>query len=67
MKRIEKVIHTMDFRAADLPSTAEQLRHLPSQRPVCAIFTHSLERNGANNFCLYIASWLENIEAFLKR
>ena len=58
------MIHAMDFRAADLPSTAEQLRHLPSQRPVCAIFTHSLERNGANNFCLYIASWPPNRPQF---
>lgn len=40
----------------DVPSTSSELRALPhATRPVCAIFTHSLERNGANNFCLYIA------------
>ena len=44
-----------------MPSTPEQLREMHhSERPVCAIFTHSLERNGANNFCLYIARLLKN-------
>jgi len=61
MGEILQVIQNMDFRPGDLPSTPEQLRALPhGQRPVCAIFTHSLERNGANNFCLYIARLLKN-------
>ena len=58
---MRQVIQHVDFRPSDLPSTPEQLRALPhNQRPVCAIFTHSLERNGANNFCLYIARLLRH-------
>eukprot|EP00435_Cladocopium_sp_Y103_P010079 s297_g2.t1 len=56
-----QVLQHMNFHSEDVPSTAQELRSLPHQmRPVCAIFTHSLERNGANNFCLYIARLLKN-------
>jgi len=55
-----QVLHGNQFSASDVPSTSQELRALHhSQRPVCAIFTHSLERNGANNFCLYIARVLK--------
>lgn len=61
IEEVLQVIQHVDFRPSDLPSTPEQLRALPhNQRPVCAIFTHSLERNGANNFCLYIARLLRH-------
>ena len=56
MEEVLQILHNGKFSPADVPCTAEGLRALPhSSRPVCAIFTHSLERNGANNFCLYIA------------
>lgn len=56
-----QVLQHMNFHSEDVPSTAQELRSLPHQmRPVCAIFTHSLELNGANNFCLYIARLLKN-------
>lgn len=61
IEEVLQVIQHVDFRPSDLPSTPGQLRALPhNQRPVCAIFTHSLERNGANNFCLYIARLLRH-------
>ena len=60
MEDVLQILHSIKFSAADVPSASEELRALPhSQRPVCAIFTHSLERNGANNFCLYIARVLK--------
>lgn len=34
-------------------------------RPVCAVFTHSLERNGANNFCLYVIRQLLCSQTFV--
>jgi len=56
-----QVLQHMNFHSEDVPSTSSELRALPhATRPVCAIFTHSLERNGANNFCLYIARLLKN-------
>ena len=61
MEDVLQILHSRKFDSADVPRTAEELRALPhgQYRPVCAIFTHSLERNGANNFCLYIARVLK--------
>jgi len=63
MDDVLQILHSRKFDSADLPRTSEELRALPLHahpcRPVCAIFTHSLERNGANNFCLYIARVLK--------
>ncbi|CAK9050368.1 Putative 5'(3')-deoxyribonucleotidase [Durusdinium trenchii] len=57
---ILQVLQHMNFQPEDVPNTSRELRELPHEtRPVCAIFTHSLERNGANNFCLYIARLLK--------
>ena len=61
MDEVLQVLHGGKFSPADVPITSEELRSLPhGSRPVCAIFTHSLERNGANNFCLYIARVLKH-------
>eukprot|EP00437_Effrenium_voratum_P010759 CAMPEP_0181440172 /NCGR_PEP_ID=MMETSP1110-20121109/22830_1 /TAXON_ID=174948 /ORGANISM="Symbiodinium sp., Strain CCMP421" /LENGTH=802 /DNA_ID=CAMNT_0023563967 /DNA_START=84 /DNA_END=2492 /DNA_ORIENTATION=+ len=59
IQEVLHVLHDHSFSAADLPTTAEDLRWENAGRPTCAIFTHSLERNGANNFCLYIARVLK--------
>lgn len=61
MEDVLQILHSRKFDSADVPRTSSELRALPhgQYRPVCAIFTHSLERNGANNFCLYIARVLE--------
>ena len=39
--------------------------HDHPSRPICALFTHSLERNGANNFCLYVARQLLASQTFV--
>ena len=52
-------------------SCAKELRSLlreefiPSMRPRAALFTHSLERNGANNFCLLLVRELLSSQEFV--
>ena len=55
-----------NLNPADLQLTASQLRASPSKRrPMCAVFTHSLERNGANNFALYVVRNLLGTQDFV--
>jgi len=53
-----------DMDTDEVPATASQLERRVAQkqrtrRPRCATFGHSLERNGANNFLLYLVRSLQ--------
>lgn len=54
-----QVLQHMNFQPEDVPNTSRELRELPHEtRLVCAIFTHSLERNGATlGFQIELPEW----------
>ena len=62
MDEVLQVLHGGKFSPADVPTSSEELRSLPhSCRPVCALFTHSLETgwrlsnlNTVTILCIYI-------------
>lgn len=69
-------IDTPGFNPDHLPSSAALLRSMPTNgkggslpqhkiRPICGLFTHSLQRNGANNFCFYLVSRLRITQRFV--
>eukprot|EP00924_Labyrinthula_sp_SR-Ha-C_P016704 augustus_masked-scaffold_6-processed-gene-12.38-mRNA-1 protein AED:0.22 eAED:0.24 QI:0/-1/0/1/-1/1/1/0/726 len=70
------LLQNTQFNSNFLPNTSTELRAASLQksvsepfgsglRPVCALFTHSLERNGANNFCLFLVQNLLRSQPFI--
>ena len=69
-------VSTPGFNPTHLPSSAALLRSMPTNqhggkvpqlklRPICAVFTHSMQRNGANNFCFFLVSRLIATQRFV--
>jgi len=66
LQEVLAVLQSKGFQADELPEFAGELRILKHQaRSTCAVFTHSLERNGANNFCLYLVRLLKGSQGFV--
>lgn len=69
-------VSTPGFNPKHLPPSAALLRSMPTNqhggkvpqhklRPICVVFTHSLQRNGANNFCYFLVSRLIMTQKFV--